>query len=264
MMHMRVAFFSTALGLSTSMTVLLPQRETAGQIGMEGATAQGLPPVLYLLHGASDDDTIWTRRTSIERYASEAGLAVVMPDAKLSFYNNEPHGYRYWDHVSDELPRLVAESFQVSTAREDTFVAGLSMGGFGAMKLALNQPERFAAAASLSGALDMAGADVNAEGNEWLARVWGPEGIPQGSPNDVQGLLSTVDKASLPKLWVGCGTEDFLFEDNEAFIKAAEDAGVELTVSITGGAHTWDLWDREIAKVIEWLPLRHRPQSPPA
>lgn len=256
MISMRAAFFSEALGLSTSMTVLLPQR-TTGQIGMEGTTTTGPPPVLYLLHGATDDDTIWTRRTSIERYASEAGLAVVMPSAAISFYTNERHGYRYGDHVTEEIPRLVAETFQVSTAREDTFVAGLSMGGFGAMKLALNHPERFAAAASMSGALDLRGGDLAQDRPDFLDRIWG--GLPeQGSPDDLPTLLGRADRDELPRLWVGCGTEDFLWDDNERFIGAAERAGVELTVSITGGGHTWDLWDREIAKIIDWLPLRSR------
>jgi S-formylglutathione hydrolase FrmB len=96
--------------------------------------------VLYLLHGLSDDDTAWLRRTSIERYVSELGLAVVMPQVHRSFYSDELHGLRYWTFLSDELPQLVDSFFHVSTRREDTFVAGLSMGGYGALKWALRQP----------------------------------------------------------------------------------------------------------------------------
>src|SRR3712207_5132006 len=126
--HLRVDFFSDSLALSTSMTVLLPQRTTT-QIGMTGATGDGPPPVLYLLHGLSDDDTIWLRRTSVERYVTELGLAVVMPQVHRSFYADEVHGGRYWTFLSDELPALVSSWFRVSERREDTFVAGLSMGG---------------------------------------------------------------------------------------------------------------------------------------
>ena len=156
MVHLRCDFFSEALSLSTSMTVLLPQRTTT-QIGMEGHTPDGPPPVLYLLHGLSDDDTIWLRRTSIERYAAPLGLAVVMPQVHRSFYTDQAYGGRYWTFLTEELPDLVGSLFRVSDRREDTFVAGLSMGGYGAFKWALRQPERFAAAANLSGAVDITG-----------------------------------------------------------------------------------------------------------
>src|SRR5690606_33749942 len=135
MMRLRCDFHSSALGLATSMTVLLPQRDAAGQIGVGGGVRDGGTPVLYLLHGLSDDDTIWGRRTSIERYVSDLGLAVVMPQVHRSFYSDVVGGDgNYWQFIADELPQLVADSFQVSARREDTFVAGLSMGGYGAMK----------------------------------------------------------------------------------------------------------------------------------
>ena len=155
MIHARCDFFAESLSLSTSMTVLLPQR-AEGQIGMVGTREEAPAPVLYLLHGMSDDDTIWLRRTSIERYAAELGIAVVMPAVQRSFYNDEAFGRAYWTFVADELPALVGRAFTVSHEPADTFVAGLSMGGFGAFKLALLRPHQFAAAASLSGALDVA------------------------------------------------------------------------------------------------------------
>src|SRR6185369_5319964 len=108
-------------------------------------------PTLFLLHGMSDDETIWTRSTNVERYAAELGLAVVMPNVHRSFYTNMVHGYRYWDFVSMELVDKVRSFFPLSHAREDNFVAGNSMGGHGAFKLAMRMPETFAAAASLSG-----------------------------------------------------------------------------------------------------------------
>src|SRR5215207_6612200 len=154
MAHLRCDFFSVALILSTTMTVILPQ-ETSTQIGMASRHRQGLPPVLYLLHGLSDDDTIWLRRTSIERYVAPLGLAVVMPQVHRSFYTDEAVGGRYWTFLSEELPALVYSFFRLSDRREDTFVAGLSMGGYGALKWALRDPQRFAAASSLSGALDV-------------------------------------------------------------------------------------------------------------
>src|SRR5215216_920350 len=131
MAHLRCDFFSETLSLSTTMTVILPQ-QTSTQIGMTGAQREGPPPVLYLLHGLSDDDTIWLRRTSIERYVAPLGLAVVMPQVHRSFYTDEAAGGRYWTFLSEELPEIVSRFFWVSTTRADTFVAGLSMGGYGA------------------------------------------------------------------------------------------------------------------------------------
>ena len=149
MAFLQCNFHSDALGMAASMNVILPQKSRT-QIGMGGAeaAAEGAP-VLYLLHGLSDDHTIWMRRTSIERYAATTGLVVVMPSVNRSFYNNTPDGMRFWDYISEELPALLPTFFHVSTRREDTFVAGLSMGGFGAFKLALNHPDRYGVGQSL-------------------------------------------------------------------------------------------------------------------
>jgi putative tributyrin esterase len=254
MIHSRLELFSESLGMCTSVTVLLPQR-TSGQIGMAGATAAGPPPVLWLLHGASDDDTIWLRRTSIERYAAEYGLAVVMPHAGLSFYCDEAHGQKWWTWISQELPTVLDDTFKLSQERDQTFVAGLSMGGFGAFKLALNQPGRFAAAASLSGALWKASPDLRERLGEWYDRIWGEDGLQAGSVDDLAGLLGTLDKDSLPKLWTTCGTEDFLYQDNLDFEAAAAAAGVPLEVEHRPGSHEWGYWDRAIQDVLAWLPL---------
>ena len=150
---LHVTFFSEALNVQTSVDVILPEIKQG--IGVDAAQEEALPKVLYLLHGYSDDHTIWQRRTSVERYAARHNLAVVMPAVNHSFYCNEVHGERYWDYVAEDLPRQMQHFFRLSDKPEDTFVAGLSMGGYGAMKLALNFPERFGAAASFSGAADI-------------------------------------------------------------------------------------------------------------
>ncbi len=248
MIQFRANFFSETLGVSTSATILLPQ-SSGGQIGLQG-TVREKTPVLYLLHGYSDDDTIWLRRTSIERYASDRGLAVVMPDAGTSFYCNEVHGRRYWDFVSEELPNLVASSFNVSTAREDTFVAGLSMGGFGAFKLALNQPERFAAAGSLSGCLDMVHS-LRSPDMGLFSPIWGEQPI-QGTPDDLVGLVRAADPSTLPRLWTTCGTQDGLVGQNKSFLAAAQAAGVAVTSEWREGDHEWGYWDTTIQTFLEF------------
>ena len=127
----------------------------AEQVGVDASSIATDFPLLYLLHGLSDDHTAWVRYTSIERYADAYGLAVVMPQVHRSFYTDQAHGGAFWTFLAEELPELVQRFFVVSARREDTFVAGLSMGGYGALRWALRRPGRFAAAASLSGALDV-------------------------------------------------------------------------------------------------------------
>ena len=238
-------FFSETLEVSTSMTVILPQR-TTGQIGMTGGTAGGL---LYLLHGLSDDHTIWLRRTSIERYAAPRGLAVVMPAVHRSFYADELHGHRYWAFLSEELPELVSSFFRVDAGPAETYVAGLSMGGYGALKWALREPSRFAAAASMSGALDIAALSASPERADLFARVFG--GTP-GPDDDLLALLAAADPATVPPLHVSCGTEDHLYADNRTFVAAA--GGFDVTVDFRPGEHEWGFWDEEIQRVLDWLP----------
>ncbi|MEZ4634024.1 MAG: alpha/beta hydrolase-fold protein [Caldilineaceae bacterium] len=153
MSFIQLDFFSETLQLASSMNVLLP-RTTQAQRDKLGADHRY--PVLYLLHGMSDDHTAWTRYTSLERYTRYLNLAVIMPAVHRTSYTNMHQGGRYWTFISQEVPALAHSLFPISTKRAETFTAGLSMGGYGAFKLALRQPERFSYAASLSGAVDMA------------------------------------------------------------------------------------------------------------
>lgn len=257
-------FFSEVLGLSTSMTVILPQK-TVNQIGMRGEASDGRHKTLYLLHGLSDDDTIWLRRTSIERYAAPYGLAVVMPQVHRSFYTDMHSGGRYWTFLTEELPALARSFFPLSDRREDNFVAGLSMGGYGAFKWALNRPEMFSAAASLSGALDMANLVKNPRDEQLktlMQQVFGPELNIDGTEHDLLSLLEKTGKSSgpKPKLYQCCGTGDFLYEDNLRFTEACRKTNYDLTVTYDEGDHEWGYWDRHIQRVLEWLPL-DKPQT---
>ncbi|MBI5833204.1 MAG: esterase family protein [Armatimonadetes bacterium] len=253
---LHVDFFSESLGLSCNMDVILPQ-PTTRQIGLDGATTAGPYKTLYLLHGMSDDHTIWQRRTSIERYVSTLPLAVVMPAVSRSMYCDMAHGLRYWTFVADELPALCRSWFPLSAAREDNFVAGLSMGGYGAFKLALARPTQFAAAASLSGALDVATRLGEAEG-DWrreMENVYGDLTTVAGSDNDLLALLDKLaaSEQPRPRLFQWCGTEDFLYEHNHSFLTRAAQAGVAVDYTEGPGGHTWDKWDEQIQNVLTWL-----------
>ncbi|MCL6637716.1 MAG: esterase family protein [Alicyclobacillus sp.] len=244
-------FFSEVLGLSTSMTVILPQ-QTSRQIGMQSAAVRDKHPTLYLLHGLSDDDTIWLRRTSIERYVAPLGLAVVMPQVHRSFYTDMVYGGQYWTLVSEELPAIARSFFPLSDAREDNFVAGLSMGGYGAFKLALRHPQRFAAAASLSGALNIGNPDFSLPDARF---IFGDKPVA-GTDNDLLWLLQNLGPSSgpMPKLYQCCGTEDFLYEGNLAFRDACRKANYPSHVYEEGpGSHTWSYWDEHIQNALAFF-----------
>ncbi|WP_391571838.1 alpha/beta hydrolase [Cohnella sp.] len=250
-------FYSDILSLSVSMNVIVPQAlaMNAGGTGWENGGRR--LPVLYLLHGLSDDHSTWLRRTSIERYAEERGVAVVMPEVHRSFYSDIGKYRQYWTFVSKELPSIAEALFPVATDRSGRFVAGLSMGGYGAFKLALRLPERYAAAASLSGALDFAG--IGAFMGDEAQEVFGDRPAA-GSDNDLFALAERLargaaDKEALPAFYQCCGTEDFLYDDNRRFLDHVRKLGLSLTYEEGPGTHAWDYWDAHIRKVLDWLPL---------
>ena len=252
-----VNFFSETLGLRSTMYVLLPQR-----LLLDG-TSRRKPKyrTLYLLHGYSDDHTAWMRWSSIEKYAEGLNLAIVMPAVHLSFYNDMAHGGNYWQFISEEVPALARDTFALSADRKDNFVAGLSMGGYGAFKLALTHPDRFAAAASLSGALDLNEIiRIRKEDplNEaWLVamrNVFGDLGKVPGSQHDLLALAKKVAKEPIqPRLYQCCGTEDHLYTHNLRFRDVARKLGLDLTYEEGPGEHDWSYWDKMIQHVLAWM-----------
>ena len=148
-MLLNCQFYSPVLRRNTEINVCFPTPDE------ETDPMRTEVPVLYLLHGMHGDATSWLYRTNISRYADKAGIAVVMPSAANSFYQDMTHGERFFTYVTEELPKFIQGLFPVSKKREDTFVAGLSMGGYGAYYIGLSCPEKFGAVASFSGALDV-------------------------------------------------------------------------------------------------------------
>ena len=247
-------FFSEVLGARSRMGVILPQP----------AFGAATPPsyrTLYLLHGHSDDHTAWQRWTAIERYVEGLNLAVIMPDVHLSFYTDMAHGGRYWTFVSEELPALVRRIFPLSADRADNFVAGLSMGGYGAFKLALAYPERFAAAASLSGALEIryvVAEDGPDRDEAWLAGMRNIFGADLTKVADSEHDLRTLARraaqsATRPRLYQCCGTEDFLYQNNLSFRDFLRGLPFDLTYAEGPGEHNWAYWDQMIQNVLAWM-----------
>jgi len=234
--------------MQSSAAVLLPQPAPGAAITKPYKT-------LYLLHGLSDDHTAWTRWTSIERYAAEYNLAVVMPNAHRSFYSDRKYGGRYFEFISNELISIMQDAFPLSDKREDRYAAGLSMGGYGALKLGLACPEKFSAAASLSGALDVVGRLKGAENlrGEFMDFYDAPVG--ERNQNDLFYLAENIIKSGLPKprVYVWCGTEDFLYEDNVKFKKFMEKTDFDFTYEQSAGDHSWGYWDTKIQTVLKFI-----------
>ena len=251
-----VNFFSETLTMRSSMYVLLPQRS----LGDIKSKRKPKYRTLYLLHGHSDDHTAWLRWSKIEKYVEGLNLAVVMPAANVSFYTDMVHGKNYMQFIGEEVPAVVREMFSLSARREDNFVAGLSMGGYGAFKLALTYSDRYAAAASLSGALDVR-ETVRAHGRpddqSFLALMGNVFGDPDKVPNskhDLFALAKKIAKSPLkPRLYQCCGTEDFLYADNVRFREAVRKHPLDLTYEEGPGEHNWAYWDAKIQDVLTWM-----------
>ena len=145
-------FRSAVLRRNTAITVILPTPEQENE-----PIAKDMK-VLYLLHGMYGDESSWIRYSNVERYAKDLGgnMAIVMPGVGNSFYQDMVHGERFYTYMTEELPKFIQGLFPVSKKREDTYIAGLSMGGYGAFFLALSRPDLYSAAASFSGAVDIA------------------------------------------------------------------------------------------------------------
>ena len=252
-------FFSDVLGMAMAMDVILPQ-DPRGGIGMEGVELDGDFPCLLLLHGLSGDHTIWQRRTSIERYAASYGIAVAMPSVHRSFYTDMVSGYPYWTYISEEIPAILRRYFPVSSRREDNFVAGLSMGGYGAFKLALRCPERFWAGASLSGCLDLGlrvdetAVDVGRD----FELIFGDKPVIAADDDLLKTATALVASGRpAPDLFQCCGIDDFLYEQNRSFRLHAASIGLPVEYREGPGAHSWDYWDARIQDVLAWLPIEH-------
>ena len=252
MAFFEMKYHSDALKIGVSVNVILPEKAKT-LIGMtaNGASAPTYK-TLYLFHGLSDDHSIWMRRTSIERYASDYGIAVVMPSVGRSWYTDTPSGANYLTFVTEELPRVCQSYFRgMSDKREDNMVAGLSMGGYGAIKVAMTRPDLFGCCASLSGALDIAGRPVDSRLDEWRS-VFGYElqdlSELRGTRHDLYALVDQHLSSGkpFPKLYMWCGEQDFLLQSNRDFHRFLDEKKIEHVYAESEGNHSWLYWDQHI------------------
>jgi putative tributyrin esterase len=203
-------------------------------------------PVLYLLHGGGDDYTAWCRRTSIERYAEKwPSLMIVMPDSGYTFLCDAVQGPAYQTALISDLIPFIDRVFKTQSDRTGRAIGGLSMGGYGAVKLALQFPHLFTSAHSHSGAFDFGhGWDAK---EDYAIRILG-EKAAGGGANDVYRLA--VECKSLPSLWIDCGTEDYILDQSRSFHAHLKKAGVPHEYHEFPAGHGWDYWDVHIQEAL--------------
>jgi S-formylglutathione hydrolase FrmB len=244
---MDISFFSRAIDYSSRMMAIVPD------------TGNGPFPVFYLLHGLSDDCSAWVRRTSIERYVSGSGgmpLIVVMPETGRGWYTNAASaaGLAWEDHLVKEVVGFIDRVFPTVARREGRVIGGLSMGGYGAVKLALKHPDVFCAANSHSGAVltplhkpETRPRDLQRFTPEFEA-LFGPHW--RGGENDPVALARKCPVHLRPALRLDCGTEDFLLAQNREFHSYLESIRFPHEYEEFPGGHTWGYWDAHVQEAL--------------
>ncbi len=208
-------------------------------------------PVFYLLHGLSDDYTIWQRNTAIERYSAAYPMIVVMPDGYRGFYTDNDAGPAYAKYIGEELPEVIERTFHARTDRAGRCIGGLSMGGYGALRVGLGYPERYASINSHSGALDVRRySQVNGPlPGPAATQVFGAD--PTGTPHDLVFLAQRAKAAGqLPKIRIDCGTEDFLLEANRYYHGELNRLNIPHEYEEFPGSHEWGYWDLHVREAL--------------
>ncbi len=231
-----IEFRSEALNKATKVKVIVNQE------------AKPPYPSFYLLHGLSDDESIWTRRTSIERYAQQYPFLIVMPDGGRNWYCDSPLG-NYDSYMAKELVAFIDGLFPTRRQARDRAIGGLSMGGFGALKLGLKHPRVFGSITAHSSAIGF--------------MRWGEKAadIPEGpiilsnlnrAANDPYELALTCPEKVRPHIYFDCGRSDFLYEDNQSFDALLRKNRIPHTYNRFEGAHEWSYWDEHIQDALKF------------
>lgn len=245
-MLLEMNFLSNELSKMTNVSMVIPEN------------APKPYKTMWLFHGLSGDNKEWIRYTSIERFANEYQIAVIMPNVDRSWYVNTAYGANYFNYVTKELPRVCRNFFPyLNERREDNIIAGNSMGGYGALKAALCCPDAYGSCISLSGALDViVNGITTSDFNEWKG-IFGFElkNLEElvGSEHDVFFLATRHKREGkeFPKLYMWCGVDDIFIEANRNFDRHLSELGVKHFAEFSEGDHSWKWWDIHIQKALK-------------
>lgn len=256
-------FISKSLFRTVTINVILP----VDRILLPGMVEREEKPfkTLYLLHGIFGNYTDWVSGTNIQRWAEEKGLAVVMPSGDNAFYLDNPLAQNnYGEFIGKELVEVTRKMFHLSHKREDTYIAGLSMGGYGALRNGLKYNDTFGYIAALSAGLILDNIDKRTNDSEFflerrsfVEEFFGDLTKVENSDKNPKWLLKDLidKKANIPNIYMACGEQDHLIEANRDFRNYVEKLGLDITYEEGPGGHEWDFWNRYIKKVVDWLPL---------
>ena len=249
-----VNFYSYTLDHGVDITVTIPTYTPCDRQPGTAPTHQPEAPfpVLYLLHGHGNDRLCWLRYTSVERLAEEQRIALVTFDTGNKAYNNMPAGDRYYDFLNKELPDFINHMFPVSSRREDTFIAGLSMGGYGTLAHALTNPARYCAFGAMS-------PGVAARADRKRQKDLDPNSVADMFRRAIEPIYELEARlkegAVLPKGYICCGKQDHLYQRVEDFVTDAKALGADFTWHpVDGFEHEWHYWDIEIGNFLRWIP----------
>jgi putative tributyrin esterase len=254
-------FESQYLRNNTEISIILPDKPR-DQAPKDFYGSGAKYKVLWLLHGTYGDHSDWLRKSSIELYACEKDLAVVMPSALNSNYSNWDDfaiGYGMYDFITEELMPMVYNWYPISDKREDNYISGLSMGGGGAIKFAVNHPEKFAAAAILSSApRNLRAIDLETANARTLTSIQNAgslEAYIDSYENVWDKLAELNGKGVLPRLYFATGSDDFLYQRYADFKKYAQEINLDATFEEGPGGHEWRFWDTYIQKALVFFGL---------
>lgn len=234
-----IQWFANSIKKAVQTNVILPN------------AGRGPFPVFYLLHGMSDDYSIWQRRTRIEVYVVNRPVIVVMPDGFRGRYTNNNQGPAYFDYMTQDLVEMVERTFPAKTSRPGRCVGGLSMGGYGALRLALGRPDMYASVNSHSGSVLGASMKLNPAKDADRIRTFGKD--PRKTDHDLIELARRAKKAGrLPKILIDCGVDDSLIEQNRKYVAELNKMEIDHTYHEFPGAHTWDYWDLHIREALDF------------
>ncbi len=251
MAYLKLDMYSDMLYQNMNVDLFLPQ---------DYEEHKGTQPkaVVYLLHGMKGNSSSWFNLTAAQRYARENNIVLVCPTAHNSFYADDYFGEGYFTYITQELPLKLKEMFNISFNRSNTFIAGLSMGGYGAMLLGLRRPDLYAACASFSGAVGMTKRNIDINDpfmKRFMMPILGP-GMQMKQELDLESLLENVSKMPTneqPRILQTCGKQDYLYQSNVDFKNYAKQLPVDFTYMEWDGEHEWDFWDRSLSYAIDFF-----------
>lgn len=274
MARISISAESKVLGMSVPVEAVIP--DEVYQNHEEDLSTK----VVYVLHGTGHNQTSWLRNTSIERYANERNLALIFPFAARSVYADQKYGMPYWTYLSQELPTMCEKLLPISREPSKTYVAGLSMGGYGALKWGLRFPERFAGIIALSAGIDRIGlhtidgktissaTEEERHAYERSGKVaFGWKGFYEfeqnfgtveeftANGNDLFQIARSLATGvrNVPKIYIAIGTEDPNYSDNQRFCETLDQCQISYTYEEDKGAHEWSFWDKYIQRAFDWI-----------